>query len=843
MIDIPGVGNVEAKNAASEKTLQDILKILDEAKKSGLTKPDKDGGSSGGGKESKAKKEEEKQSTSLASSAGYASGKILNLAKSATMLIQDFANVGDSVTAAAGIFAGIPVIGPIFGAVAQAAEQTTGAFQKATASGANFGGSITEFSRTASNAGMTMAEFAGVVANNGEAMMLLGGTTADGAKRFGDLGKEMKNSQIGQQLYGLGMTTAEVNGGMASYIKMMGNNGALQGKSTKEIAAGAGAYLKELDGLAKITGQTREEKMKEQEAMQKDAQFRAATASMDAESKANMMNFITSFPKEQQAAVKDMIATGNITSDAAVKFNAQMGGTAQEVMKMGQIINSGGKVSKAQYDSAYKDAVGEAKQRAKSQELKTMGQYAYNEFGESVIGVAELAARDIDGKQKAMTAQEKAAASQAAAMEKNKQDLAALSNSFQMALANSGILTVMMGAFKIVAGLVMDYVVPAFNIMSGIMTEIGTVLLNVAKPAFEAVGTFIRDTLYPGFLVLAGVLIADVLPIMQEIATAIGEYVIPVLTSLGALINEYVMPPLEMMGTWIADNLTPILLGLGTVLGAYAIAVGINTALTWVANGGLTAMAAGLVAVLVPLLPFALAVAGLVYVFKQLYDGGWTFSSALDNIVDNMLNLLNKLTFGAKGISDDELKARQEKRDLEREKIAEERSSEEKKQKRAEASAAVDKKVHQLKSGNADKLEAANKKEESAKSKEAELNYNDPVALLQGAAAQQKSAFIKDKPAAIADAEATKKTIESKADESSAAKEAAAKEAAAKEAATKKEGSSGSGSDKPAQESPATLLADLNSKMDQLIKINKDTHGVSEEQLRVQRSLSQDQYA
>jgi hypothetical protein len=145
------------------------------------------------------------------------------------------------------------------------------------------------------------------------------------------------------------------------------------------------------------------------------------------------------------------------------------------------------------------------------------------------------------------------------------------------------------------------------------------------------------------------------------------------------------------------------------------------------------------------------------------------------------------------------------------------------------------KKFKAQKSHNA-KLGDANKETEKAKEKEAELkkSYDDPLALLKQEAQQQKSGFIKDggTGTATAGGEAVKKQIE-------AAKEEAEKKADAKIEAEKMKST---GSPTPTQESSESLLASLNTKLDQLIKINKNVSDLNERQLSVQKSLSGDLY-
>ena len=151
LVDIPGIGTVEAKNASSEHTLNEILKIMKkfDKQKLGGGKDDKKGGGKKDGKdgkptpEDKKEEEEKKKSTSSLARMGsvvksVASG-LVGLGEGITDTISKFANVGDSMTAAAGIFSGIPLVGGAFAAVAGAAEGVTRSFQDAAAGGAGAG--------------------------------------------------------------------------------------------------------------------------------------------------------------------------------------------------------------------------------------------------------------------------------------------------------------------------------------------------------------------------------------------------------------------------------------------------------------------------------------------------------------------------------------------------------------------------------------------------------------------------------------------------------------------------------------------------------------------------------
>jgi len=199
---------------------------------------------------------------------------MLGLGESITNVVQTFANVGDSVENAASVFSKIPLVGTVFAAVAKAATATTDAFQKATASGATFGGSVTEFSKAASGAGMTMEKYGQLISQNGDAMRLLGGTTEQGANRFSQISKALRSSS--SDLYALGYSTEDVNQGLANYSKFLGTTGKLGNMSNAELAKGAKSYLKEMDALAKVTGETRKQQEDAMAKLATDAQYQAA---------------------------------------------------------------------------------------------------------------------------------------------------------------------------------------------------------------------------------------------------------------------------------------------------------------------------------------------------------------------------------------------------------------------------------------------------------------------------------------------------------------------------------------------------------------------------------------
>lgn len=457
-------------------------------------------------------------------------------------LLSSLSNVGNSMSAAASTMNAIPVVGSalagVFGAVAESAEKLLKSYQTATTVGASFGGSINNMVNAASGAGLTFDQFAGVIAKNGEALALLGGTSERGAKMIGEMGKQIRNSQVGTELLALGYSTEQVNNGMAGYMGMMARTGATQGKSTAELAKGAGQYLKELDGLAKLTGQSREALQKEQEARLKDAQFRALLVGKTEEEQRNLQALMSAVPEEHKEAFKDMVATGNMTSDAAVKFAAAMPGAAQAAMKLGQDMQNGGKATKEAVKGVYKGYINEAKAVEKSAFYQTQARYNMEEFGKTTVGVSEAAARSADGFDKALEDQkettDKAATSQAAQMEGFKQKLAETSNVFTQILASSGLLEHLQTAFDMLVGVTLDYVVPGFLwladnfetvvVVAGVLGAAFMALQGIILVAngITALRTIAETASIAPLIAMAGAVWAAVAPVLAVVAPFIA---------------------------------------------------------------------------------------------------------------------------------------------------------------------------------------------------------------------------------------------------------------------------------------------------------------------------------
>jgi hypothetical protein len=241
-----------------------------------------------------------------------------------------------------------------------------------------------------------------------------------------------------------------------------------------------------------------------------------------------------------------------------------------------------------------------------------------------------------------------------------------------------------------------------------------------------------------------------------------------------------------------------------------------------------------------------LSAEGFKSLLELVTDG---FMGMIDTILNLIPDALGGMSDEEKKKRDEERKARAEARDARLETVLEEKNQKLEANKEGikhDTAKFQQQKLHMQKMGGIQKEEEDAKKKAADKAAEGDVvkNYNDPIALLKAEAKQQRSDIIPKseiKNTASSGVSGASQALEAATEQQKqeAAKAKMEAEQKAKEAEEKK-GSGGKKTPATTQDSAETLLASLNTKMDQLIKINRDTHTVNESQLRVQQGFSND---
>ena len=470
IINIPGIGDVVAENAASEATLRDILSAI---KANGGTGGGAGGGNAGGGSSSAAQTESAEKSRidkikKFAESVDKLGVKVVNS-------IDTFARLNGSVSSAAGavgdLAKNIPMFGKTleaaFNSVAAAQTNLIGSFQQASTSGAAFAGSLNVFVANASAASMTLQEYGQFVASNGEALRALGGNTEEGARRFGILSKALRDSS--SDLYSLGFSTKELNDGLAKYSVNQQYLGNLGKKSNTDLIAGTKAYLKELDILAKITGESREQKAAELNGFNVDVQFRAFIDSLGERGEtagAALQSALGSVGPTMNGFIKDMVTAGVPTTEQNQMMFHAFSQTASQAADFGRALKDSN-VSQEQLEKMKQKMLETASAEAKAYK---QGEGAIQVFGAGLDSLTtasgEMAKYDANARKAAIDAQDPV-------IQKTNELINAYSifqtkitevgNTFTNVLAKSGVFDTLIKMFNLQAGVIERISVPMFN--------------------------------------------------------------------------------------------------------------------------------------------------------------------------------------------------------------------------------------------------------------------------------------------------------------------------------------------------------------------------------------------
>lgn len=350
-VDIPGIGNVVANNAAEDATLKEILRALKGKGGSGGGGAGGGGGGAGSGSPS-----------AVLAGLGSKLGTFGENIEGTTTIVQDFGKGVKTVTGklmsgltglggaamdlGAELLSGgnrmsdftqhIPLLGGAISSVVGFVEGNVDTFRDLSSVGASFGNDIVQMNLAASNAGMGLEQYAELIGNNSERMMLFGGTITEGANRFGKLTKDIRNSN--KDFMGMGFRMEELNEHTAEYMEMQARQGRLQGMSDAQLRAGSEEYLMQIDRLAKVTGKSRKEAealLKQQNA---EANVLAIKMRLEGEQLKNFENglaFVESELPGFAGAVKDM-ADGVAQTPLAQKLAATIPGFQELQTQLGK---------------------------------------------------------------------------------------------------------------------------------------------------------------------------------------------------------------------------------------------------------------------------------------------------------------------------------------------------------------------------------------------------------------------------------------------------------------------------------------------------------------------------
>ena len=452
----------------------------------------------------------EKVTQAVADGLGLVADKSMEYANKLTSVMSSFANMGNSFSGAASVFNNIPIVGGllsnVFGAVAGAADKLQKSFIEVGSVGATFGGSIRNMVAYASQAGLTFEQFSQVIKNNSEDLVRLGGSTTEGAKRLSQLAVSLKKSGLQDDLARLGFSADEIANGMASVTGKLFRGIGVRAGQEGAAAKVSAEYLKNLTAISSITGKNRDQMEKEAAQRMADSKYRAVFAKLDATSRGELENLMNTMGPGMQKGMRDLIATGSATTEEAEALLAFYPELARQGLDMHQSIKKSNRLTEAErlkfdatmrktakdQDRALKDGTGAigTVMTYTTGAAATLG-VEMQDISEQTGSVTQAQAEQKKELDKAAEAAKKHGDSlDPANMLRMQQEIAKTSNEFNVLLAEH--LPKLQEAFTMLADFVKTYLVPIFRFFMDHLKEIviaiaGVVIgLGVLKKTFEA---------------------------------------------------------------------------------------------------------------------------------------------------------------------------------------------------------------------------------------------------------------------------------------------------------------------------------------------------------------------
>ena len=248
-----------------------------------------------------------------------------------------------AVSALAGLFSSIPILGTVSDALGKAAgaaidltvqyataqlentQKFVNTYQQLSKVGVTFGGAIEMMSKSAAAGGMNIQQYTKFITGSIESLSALGGSVETSASRVVKFGNElMRTNPKLQAMYG---SVDAVQSATADYIAMQARYGIDTTKNTKDQAEGAKNYLYNLKELSNLTGKSADTLKKSEEERQKSAAYQISLSKMGEIERGNIFKSMemtaSTFGTVAEKYAQEFIATnGRVTSEQALQFKA-----------------------------------------------------------------------------------------------------------------------------------------------------------------------------------------------------------------------------------------------------------------------------------------------------------------------------------------------------------------------------------------------------------------------------------------------------------------------------------------------------------------------------------------
>lgn len=266
---------------------------------------------------------------------------------------------------------------------------------------------MTGLQRQFTQSGLQLQTFTKLVGDNAMALARFKGTTGEGAEVFS---KAVGELTIGSDdsLRRLGMSGDQIGATVGAFVTQQTRLGRAQNMDATQLRDGAKQYAIELDKLQRLTGYSREELQKQQDASLSESRFRANVDELYAQGRVKEAKELQAMDSRMSKLGKDLgqgvrdLTSGSANTDAARKLIASTNGAATGIMAR----LKAGEITADQANDEMLDAL-EANKDAQQQVAKyTSGVsdsfIAYNQVSDALNSRRKGAAATADKEQQAL---------------------------------------------------------------------------------------------------------------------------------------------------------------------------------------------------------------------------------------------------------------------------------------------------------------------------------------------------------------------------------------------------------------------------------------------------------
>lgn len=237
----------------------------------------------------------------------------------------------DALGVATGVIGKMPVVGDtvanVVGKVGTAGIQLNKDLNEAGKYGASLNNDLGMFGKGLAYSRMTSDEFVRGMERNSNGLTVLGGTVDRASKNWMAMSKDLQESPVARIMQETGISASEMNGFLTQQLSSRRTLDITDAKARQAAIESTLSLTVEMDALARQTGKSRQDQMKDLQAQQSKVEVQAALMQMGEQARINFDKMQTSMGPLGKSAqdLASEIATGGVRTKEGANALAAMG--------------------------------------------------------------------------------------------------------------------------------------------------------------------------------------------------------------------------------------------------------------------------------------------------------------------------------------------------------------------------------------------------------------------------------------------------------------------------------------------------------------------------------------